>query len=113
MPNHNSVTIVGHIARDPEVRETKTGKHIASFTVAVSHEYNGKKEVDFIPCKAWRKMPDIKRGDAVCVIGRVVTESWEKDGKKNYKTLVQGEFISKQPREEKPEDESTNDYLPF
>ncbi|ETJ18780.1 Single-stranded DNA-binding protein, partial [human gut metagenome] len=32
--NMNSVQILGNLARDPEVRYTKTGRAVATFTVA-------------------------------------------------------------------------------
>ena len=35
----NSVQILGNLARDPEVRFTKTGRAVATFTVAASDEY--------------------------------------------------------------------------
>ena len=35
----NSVQILGNLARDPEVRFTKKGKAVATFTVAATNEY--------------------------------------------------------------------------
>lgn len=35
----NSVQILGNLARDPEVRFTKAGRPVATFTVAASDEY--------------------------------------------------------------------------
>lgn len=35
----NSVWILGNLARDPVVRATKTGRNVASFTVAVNRNY--------------------------------------------------------------------------
>lgn len=44
MPNHESISIIGHIGRDAEVKATRTGKMVCSFSVAVSRR--GKDEED-------------------------------------------------------------------
>ena len=36
MSSLNRVTLIGHLGRDPEIRTTKDGKQIASFSVATS-----------------------------------------------------------------------------
>lgn len=35
----NNVNLMGNLARDPEVRYTKTGRAVATFTVAASNTY--------------------------------------------------------------------------
>ena len=35
----NSVQILGNLARDPEVRFTKTGRAVATFTVDANYSY--------------------------------------------------------------------------
>lgn len=35
----NSVQVMGNLARDPVIRATKTGRAVASFTVAVNRNY--------------------------------------------------------------------------
>lgn len=35
----NSVQLLGNLARDPEVRYTKTGKAVASYTIAATNTY--------------------------------------------------------------------------
>ena len=55
----NSVQLLGNLARDPEIRFTKTGRAVAMFTVACTRSYipAGSSEprelTDFIPCVAW------------------------------------------------------------
>ena len=56
----NSVQLLGNLARDPEVRYTKTGRAVATFTVAASNTYvdqNGetKEQTAFVNCVAWGK----------------------------------------------------------
>ena len=54
----NIAFISGNITRDPEIRETATGKKVATITVAVNRLVNGEKETDFIPCVLWEKKAD-------------------------------------------------------
>ena len=51
----NSVQLLGNLARDPEIRFTKTGKAVAMFTVACTRTYipagsaEQRELTDFIP----------------------------------------------------------------
>ena len=35
----NSVQVMGNLARDPQIRATKTGRAVASFSIAVNRNY--------------------------------------------------------------------------
>ena len=58
----NSVQILGNLARDPEVRYTKTGRAVATFTVAATNTYvdsatnETKEQTAFINCVAWANL---------------------------------------------------------
>ena len=60
----NSVQLLGNLARDPEIRFTKTGRAVAMFTVACTRSYipAGSSEprelTDFIPCVAWGNLAE-------------------------------------------------------
>ena len=52
----NVVAIMGRLARDPELRQTTTGKSVASFTIACDRgrrDANGQNVADWIPVTAW------------------------------------------------------------
>lgn len=101
----NSVQILGNLARDPEVRYTKTGRAVASFTVAATNTYvdtNGeaKEQTAFINCVAWGKMGEavgqLNKGSRCFVEGRLQTRSYEaQDGCKRYVTEVIANFVGK------------------
>lgn len=61
----NTVQILGNLARDPELRFTKTGRAVATFTVAATNTYidsatnETKEQTAFINCVAWGK---VRRG---------------------------------------------------
>lgn len=80
----NLVSIVGRVTKDIELRETNAGKKVTHFTLAVNRRGEG---TDFIPCIAWEKTAEtlakyITKGRQIGVVGRLVSGSYEKDGRK-------------------------------
>lgn len=81
----NKVILVGHLARDPEVRYTQSGKAVASFTIAVNRSFGGtpeQREADFIPIVAWERLAEtcgnnLTKGRRVLVEGRMQVRSYE------------------------------------
>lgn len=54
----NIVAVMGRLARDPEMRQTTTGKSVASFTIACDrgrHDANGQSVCDWLNIVAWDK----------------------------------------------------------
>lgn len=94
----NSVSIVGRLTREPELKYTNSDIAVISFTVAVNRPYKDKQtgeyEADFIRCQAWRKTAEIiaqygEKGMRVGVEGRIQTRSYDgQDGKRVYITEV-------------------------
>ena len=102
----NTVQILGNLARDPELRFTKTGRAVATFTVAATNTYidsatNETKEQNaFINCVAWGKTGEAvgacKKGERLFVEGRIQTRSYEdSNGQKRYVTEVVANFVGK------------------
>lgn len=102
----NSVQILGNLARDPELRFTKTGRAVATFTVATTNTYIGsatnetKEQTAFINCVAWGKtgeaVGNCKKGERLFVEGRIQTRSYEdSNGQKKYVTEVVANFVGK------------------
>lgn len=88
----NSVVLAGNVVADPESRSTSTGKTVATFRLAINNPLSDK-DVVYIDVDTWEKQAEfvvnhVKKGSAVSVIGRLKQDSWEKDGKKNYKILA-------------------------
>ena len=102
----NSVQILGNLARDPELRFTKTGRAVATFTVAATNTYidsttnETKEQTAFINCVAWGKtgeaVGNCKKGERLLVNGRIQTRSYDtQDGQKRYVTEVVADFVGK------------------
>lgn len=102
----NSVQILGNLARDPELRFTKIGRAVATFTVAATNTYidsatnETKEQTAFINCVAWGKtgeaVGNCKKGDRLLVNGRIQTRSYEdSNGQKKYVTEVVADFVGR------------------
>lgn len=94
MAGDTTVTIVGNLTADPELRFTASGDAVAGFTVASTPRSfdKGRNEwVDgdalFMRCSVWRQHAEnvaetLRRGHRVVVHGRLKQRSFEKDGQK-------------------------------
>jgi single-strand DNA-binding protein len=88
--NMNKVVLIGRLTRDVELRYTKNGNAVASFTVAVNRN---KDEADFINCIAWKKVAEnlanyTQKGMLIAVDGSIQTRNYEKDGQRVFITEV-------------------------
>ena len=95
-----TITVVGNLTNDPELRFTPSGAAVASFTVASTPRYLDKntnewKDGDalFLRCSVWRQAAEnvaesLTRGARVIVTGRLKQRSFEtKEGEK--RTVVE------------------------
>lgn len=90
----STVTIVGNLARDPELRFTNSGQANASFGVAVNRRWQNRQtqeweeQVSFFNVVCWAEMAEnaaesLTKGMRVVVTGRLEQRSWEtKEGDK-------------------------------
>lgn len=101
----NTVTIVGNVTRDPELRYLQTGTALATFGVAWNNRYkdrNGEQVEDtsFFDVTCWRDLADhvaesISKGDRVIIFGRLDQRSWEtQDGEKRSKVEIQADDVA-------------------
>ena len=101
----NSVQVLGNLTRDPQIRVTKTGRTVASFSVAVNRSYTTpqgetRELTDFINVVAWGGLAEavgnqLKKGTRVCVEGRYSNRNYEaQDGSRRYATEVAANLIA-------------------
>jgi single-strand DNA-binding protein len=99
----NKVILVGRLTKDPEVKNTTTGRAVASFTLAVDRRFknkDGQKEADFIPIVFWGKQAELagqylSKGSQIGVAGRLQVRSYDaQDGSKRYVTEVIGDELT-------------------
>lgn len=96
----NSVTLIGNITKDIDVRYTPNGKAVANFSLATNRSYKlpdsteWKDEVTFHNIVMFGNSVEMfaqraHKGTRVYVNGHIQTRSWQdKEGKTNYKTEV-------------------------
>ncbi|NRO89307.1 single-stranded DNA-binding protein [Lactobacillus helveticus] len=106
----NRVVLAGRPTKTLELRSTKSGTNVCSFTLAVDRNFkskNGEREADFIDCIAWQKTAEVmsqyvKKGSLIGVDGRIQTRSYaNRDGQRVYVTEVVVEnfsFLSDPPK---------------
>ena len=83
----NKFILQGRLTADPEIKQTPSGVSCANFTVAWSEKYKEIETKCIQRCKAWRSTADFigkyfAKGQEIIVVGKMATESWEKDGQK-------------------------------
>ena len=125
----NKIFLTGNLTRDVELRATKDGIQVASFTIAVSKR--GKdKEADFFRCSVWRGQAEpcaryLSKGKKVAVVGTISISTYTgNDGQARSSLEVnvdEVEFLS--PRDEQRQETADeragfvpvedNETLPF
>jgi single-strand DNA-binding protein len=92
MPD-NTVTLVGNITRDPELRFTNTGQAVATFGLAVNRRWQNRQSgeweenTSFFNITCWAQMAEnvassVHKGARVVVSGRLEQRSYESNGEK-------------------------------
>ncbi|ANZ37153.1 MULTISPECIES: single-stranded DNA-binding protein [Lentzea] len=100
MAGETTITVVGNLTADPELRFTQSGAAVASFTVASTPRTFDRQsgewkdgEALFLRCNVWRQVAEnvaesLTRGSRVLVSGRLRQRSFEtKEGEK--RTVVE------------------------
>lgn len=92
----NVVAIMGRLVADPQLRQTTTGKNVASFRVACDRgrkDANGQSQADFLDVVAWDRSAEFvcryfQKGSLIVVDGRLQTRTYQ-DKNGNNRTAVE------------------------
>jgi len=94
----NRVQLIGHLGRDPELKDTPTGKKVCTFSVAVNRRKRAKdgesqQVADWFNIEAWERLAEIcseylHKGSLVFLEGRLQIDSYEENGNTRYYTKV-------------------------
>lgn len=97
----NTVTVVGNVTRDPELRFTQGGMAVASFGLAWNRRRQDQEdEVSFFDITCFRQMAEnvaesITKGARVIVYGTLQQRSWEtQDGERRSKVEILADDIA-------------------
>ncbi len=114
----NRIILIGRLTQDPELRYTKSGIAVASFTLAVDRKYKnaeGERETDFIDIVVWRQQAEhcsnyLAKGKLCAVEGTLQIRSYEaKDGTRRRAA----EVVADDVRFLSPKDSSSSSSAPF
>ena len=101
----NTVTVIGNVTRDPELRYLPSGTALVNFGVAWNNRYtdrdgNKVEDTSFFDVTCWRDLADnvaesISKGDRVIVYGRLEQRSWEnQEGEKRSKVEIVADEVA-------------------
>ena len=110
----NVVAIMGRLAADPQLRQTTTGKNVASFRIACDRgrrDANGQSQADWIDVVAWDRQAEFvckyfHKGQLAAVQGSIQTRSYtDKDGNKRKAFEIVAESVHfAEPKKDKSND---------
>jgi single-strand DNA-binding protein len=94
----NSVRLIGRLGDDPKVSKFDNGKQKATFSLATDESYKNKNgervdDTQWHNIEVWDGLSTVaekylKKGMEIAVEGRLVHESYEKDGETRYYSKV-------------------------
>lgn len=95
----NSVTIVGNVTEEPNLRFTASGKPVAAFTVAQNRKWDGGEATAFVRVTAWDSLgqnlaESLPKGARVIVLGRIDQNDYETaEGDKRSYLFITAEAV--------------------
>ncbi len=101
----NSVQLIGHAGKDPEVKTILNDRKMARFSLATNDYYTNTKgerieQTQWHRIVAWGKMAEliekeVKKGKHILISGKLTSNNWEdKDGNKHQSVEVLADEIA-------------------
>ena len=92
----NGVVLMGRLVADPQLRQTTTGKNVASFRVACDRgrrDANGQNQADFFDVVAWDRSAEFvcryfQKGSMIAIDGRLQSRNYQ-DKSGNNRTAIE------------------------
>jgi single-strand DNA-binding protein len=94
----NNVVLVGNLGKDPELRNTTTGKTVCAFSLATNESWTDAQKqkqtrTDWHRIEIWGAAAKtcgeyLKKGRSVAVHGKLRTDKYEKDGTTHFITKI-------------------------
>jgi single-strand DNA-binding protein len=95
----NSVKLIGHLGKDPEVKTFESGKKVAKFTIATTDSFKNQKgekvqNTQWHNLVIWGKLAEVagqflKKGSEVAIEGKLVHKVYETSaGEKRFTTEI-------------------------
>ncbi|MDP6505589.1 MAG: single-stranded DNA-binding protein [Planctomycetota bacterium] len=99
MSSYNRVVLMGNLTRDPELRQTPSGRSVADLGLATNEKYKNQagetvEKTCFVDIVTWGRQAEncskyLSKGRPVLVEGRLQLDQWEnKEGEKRSRLRV-------------------------
>lgn len=98
MAGINKVIIMGVLGKDPDLRQTNSGKSVCSFSIATSDTWTDsqgerQERTEWHNCTAWGKTGELiaqyfGKGSRILVEGSLQTDKYKKDGIEQQRTQI-------------------------
>lgn len=95
----NKIMVMGRLVRDPELKQTQSGKQVCTITLACDRDYRAKdgsdRQTDFIDVVAWGQRAEFvskyfSKGRLMVVEGRLESRKWtDKNGQNRTSWEIQ------------------------
>ena len=122
---YNHIVLIGNTGKDPEVKDIN-GTKLAKISLATSERYKTKSG-EMVDETQWHNLvfwgaqagfveQYVRKGQLISVTGKVIYNSYERDGEKKYFTEVKCDKLILMPKvSDVPKKESTDDIdgMPF
>ena len=98
----NSITLMGRLVADPDLRSTTSGTAVCAIRIAVDRDYTGQnseKQTDFIDVVTWRQTAEFvsryfSKGSMIVVHGSLQGRKWQdKEGNNRISWEVQADKV--------------------
>ncbi len=101
----NSITLIGNLGKDPEIKQLQSGRSVARFSLATNETYKNQKgdkvtSTQWHTIVAWGKTAEtmntfLKKGKEVIIHGKLTYRSYaDKDGvTRSIPEIVADEFV--------------------
>lgn len=123
MGSLNKIMLIGNVGKDPEVRLSKSGDSMATFTLATSYgtktDAGREQQTEWHRIVLWRVLAEqaekyVRKGRKLYIEGRIQTRKYEQNGEQKSITEVVAdrmEFLDSRPEgSEAPSQGSGNGY---
>jgi len=112
------VTLLGRVGSDPVLRNTKTGKTVANFSVADNQKEAGEQKTTWYSVSCWDAKAEIaekivRKGDLVYVEGVPSVSSWtDKQGTSRNEISISCRFLQVEKQKKDGAPQETTAALP-
>ena len=112
------VTLLGRVGSDPVLRNTKTGKTVANFSVADNQKEAGEQKTTWYSVSCWDAKAEIaekivRKGDLVYVEGVPSVSSWtDKQGTSRNEISISCRFLQVEKQKKDGAPQETTATLP-